>query len=170
MTETPDRTLGETDEELLIERSEALREVSLSLATQARHSLDIVTRHLDPAIYDSEAFVTAVKSLILNSRRARVRIMVLDSGPLLHHGHRLVDVAQRLSSYVALRVPGPEHKDFNEAWLVADNTGYAHRRYSDRFEAIANFNDRRQAGALTSRLDELWNHALADPNFRRLHL
>jgi phosphatidylserine/phosphatidylglycerophosphate/cardiolipin synthase-like enzyme len=165
-----ERVLGTTDEEFELERSEEVRATLLALTQQARHSIDIVSRHLDPGLYDNEEFGAALRQLVVNSRRSQVRILLLDSVPVVTLGNRLVELAQRLSSYVSIRVPAPEHKEFNEAWLVADATGFLHRRFSDRFESTANFADRRQAAALTNRFDEIWQRAQAAGNLRRLHL
>jgi len=164
------RRLGHTDALFDVDRADALRDVLLALAQQARRTLDIVGRHLDPALMDREDFVDAVKSLVLGSTRAQVRVLILDPAPLVTQGHRLIALAQRLSSYIQLRVPAPEHREFNEAWLEADRDGYAHRRFSDRFEATVNFHDPRLAVHLSNRFDELWQRAQPDPNLRRLHL
>jgi hypothetical protein len=165
-----ERILGETDEEFSLDRSEPLRDICVALATQARRSVDIVTRSLDPVLYDNDGFITALRDLVVGSRHARVRVLILDSASVVSRGHRLLELAQRLSSFISLRVPAPEHKDFNEAWLVVDNTGYVHRRFSVRFEAVANFDARRISANLTNRFEELWNHAQLEPNLRRLHL
>jgi hypothetical protein len=162
--------LGERDLEFGVDRAEPLGAVTLALAAQARRTLDIVSRHLDPSLFDREDFVDAVKSLALSSRRAEIRLLVLDPAPVVLRGHRLVQLAQRLSSFIQLRVPSAEHREFNEAWVVADNTGYVHRRFSDRFEGTANFADPRHAARLTNRFDEIWQRANPDPNLRRLHL
>ncbi len=165
-----DRILGETDEEIALTRSDEVRDACVALARQARRSLELVSRHLDPALFDTDEFATAVRELVVNSRRAQMRILVLDAAPVVARGHRLVELAQRLSSYISIRVPAPEHKDFNEAWLVADTTGFLHRRFSDRYEATANFDDRRHASALANRFEEIWQRAQPDANLRRLHL
>ncbi|MGH8595435.1 MAG: hypothetical protein ACREXT_02110 [Gammaproteobacteria bacterium] len=165
-----DRILGETAQEFTLDSSEMLREISQAFATQARRSIDLVSRHLDPVLYDNEPFVTALRELIVNHRRAQVRVLLLDSAPVIAQGHRVVEIARRLSSYISIRVPAPEHKAFNEAWLVADNTGYVYRRFSDRFEATANFAARRESDNLTNRFEELWQRAQTDSNLRRLHL
>ncbi|MGD9601305.1 MAG: hypothetical protein AB7O21_08445 [Gammaproteobacteria bacterium] len=165
-----ERILGTTDETLEIDRREQVGELCLALARQARRSLDIVTRHLDPALYDTDDFGAAVRALVVGSHRVQVRILLLDPAPVIARGHRLVELAQRLSSFVTIRIPSEEYKEFNEAWLVADATGYLHRRFSDRYEATANFDDRRLARALVNRLDEIWQRAQPDGNLRRLHL
>jgi hypothetical protein len=164
------RVLGISDEALTLVRSAEVCDVSLELARQTRRNLDLVSRHLDPELYDTAEFIETVRALATSGRRARVRILVLDTVPVVKRGHRLIELAQRLSSFISIRVPAPEHQDFNEAWLVADDTGYCYRRFSDRYDASANFADRRYSKQLTQRFDELWNRAQPDANLRRLHL
>ena len=165
-----ERILGTTNELLELARSEDVREHSLALVQQARHSLDIVSRHLDPVLYNNAAFADAVRAMIVGTRRAQVRVLVLDPAPLASQGHRLLELARQLTSFITVRTPAPEHKEFNEAWLVADNTGYLHRRFSDRYEASANFADRRQSNSLTNRFEDLWQRAESASSLRRLHL
>ena len=150
--------------------SEELREIALKMVQNCVRSLDIVSRHLDPAIYDHEQFVDAVKQIALNSQHARVRILVTDIGPVVSRGHRLLELNSRLSTYISIRKPGRDHKNFNEAILVADNRGYIHRRFADRYEGRASYDDQRTARDLTVRFEEIWERADTDPNFRRLHL
>lgn len=149
---------------------EALAEVCLAMVSQARRTLDIVSRHLDPALYDNEAFVTAVKQITLNHRSARVRLLILDPRPLIGQGHRLIELASRLTTFIEIRTPAAQHKGFNEAWLLADNQGYVRRQFSDRYEAEVDFASRRGATALTERFEQLWQRGQLDSNFRRLHL
>ncbi|MEQ8662134.1 MAG: hypothetical protein RLW62_15065, partial [Gammaproteobacteria bacterium] len=162
--------LGVSDELVEITDRATLAALCVSMVAQCRRRLDIASRHLDPAVYDDEAFVAAVKAFVLGSRQARVRLFVTDSRPLVSRGHRLVELATRLSSYIELRGPAPQHKDFNEALLLADNQGYIQRRFSDRFEGQANFSDRRVTAALVERFDEMWERGTPDPYFGRLHL
>ena len=164
------RILGTSEELLTVDRAEDVAAIVLALARQARRHLDIVSRHLDPQLYDNEDFADAVKELARSHRLARVRLFVIDPRPLVSRGHRLVELAERLSSTVSIRVPAPEHRQFNEAFLVADNVGYLHRQFSDRYEAEADFGGRRRAGALLDRLNEMWERGEPDPNFRRLHI
>ena len=165
-----ERILDTTNELLELARSEEVREQSLALVQQARHSVDIVSRHLDPMLYNTAAFAAALRAMILDTRRAQVRLLVLDPAPLASQGHRLLELARHLTSFITVRTPAPEHKEFNEAWLVADNTGYLHRRFSDRYEATANFADRRQSNSLTNRFEDLWQRSESARSVRRLHL
>jgi hypothetical protein len=169
-TSPEDLTLGISAGPFELARSDALAATVLQLAGQSRRSIDIVSRHLDPVLFDQGAFIQAVKRLVLGSRRAEVRLLLLDPGPVARRGHRLLELAQFLSDFIHVRVPSPVHREFNEAWLVADATGYVYRPMSDRFEATVDFNDRHQASQLVARFNEIWERAQPDPNQRRLSL
>jgi hypothetical protein len=162
--------LGVSAEQIEIVDSRQLAELSLALTLQCTRYLDIVSRHLDPPVYDNDAFFAAVKQLALGNRYARIRLLITDSRPLVTHGHRLINLAMRLPSFIAVRSPAAQHREFNEAFLLADNVGYVHRRFADRFEGTANFCDRRLCAALGERFEELWERGTPDPNFKRLHL
>ena len=168
MNEFEHCVLGETAELFRVESSEELRRVSLRMLQQCRRQLDLVSRHLDPAVYDTAEFQDALKDLALRSRHSQIRIVILDPQALISEGHRVLGLAQRLSSFVHLRVPAEEHRHFNEAFLVADGTGVIYRKLSDRFEGTVNFSDRSEALELQRRFEEIWHKALPDPNFRRL--
>lgn len=168
--EAPGGVLGESAARLDVDDNAMLAQISLELARQCSRYLDIVSRHLDPALYDNDEFCEAVKRVALGNRHARIRLFITDSRPLVNRGHRLIDLAIRLPSFIHVRGPSPQHRDFNEAMLVADRVGYVHRRFADRPEATADFSDRRTSSALLERLDDMWERGTADPNFRRLHI
>ena len=162
--------LGGTAEPLTFDDHTSLAVISVMLAQQCRQSLIIVSRHLDPAIYDNEAFADALKNMALKNRTAQIRLFIIESRLLISTGHRVLELSSRLPSYIEIRAPAPQHKQFNEAILVADNTGYVHRQFSDRFKGTADFNDRRIAARLVDRIEEMWERGVSDTNFRRLHI
>ena len=165
-----DYVLGETGEPVALETSGENRIASVVMAGQARRKLMIVSRDLDPAIYDNPEFVDAVNSMVFKTQHARIRILVMELEPMARAGHRLIEAAQRLSSFIEVRMPALEHQNFNQALLIADETGVIHRQLSDRFEATANFNDPVTVTELMQQFEPMWEHATLDPNVNRLHL
>lgn len=164
------RILGHSAGKLRVDSIGSNHEVTVAMVRQCRRLLDIASRNLDPAVYDQADVIEAIKALALRSRNTEIRVLVLDPGPVVAQGHRLIQLAHALSSYIRIRVPGDAHRDFNEAMLIADRTGYIHRSMSDRYEGGADFHDPATATDLLRRFDELWEHGQPDPNFRRLHL
>jgi hypothetical protein len=163
-----DYRLGETPGVLEVGDGGEARDAALALVRQARHRVEIVSRHLDPRLYDTPELVEAMKRLALGSRRALVRVIVQDVAPVLRDGHRLVTLAQRMPTYFQIRVPAPQHRDFNQAFLVVDGTGYLHRELADRFEGTVSFNDPPAARELLRQFEPLWEAAEPDPSLRVL--
>lgn len=162
--------LGDDSETYSVASSQEVLRASVAMISQTRRTLDIVSRHLDPLIYDTVEFTASLQRLIVDSRRASVRIIIMDSTPIIGRGHRLIDLAQRLSSYIELRNPARVHADYNSAFLLADGIGSIHRILADRFEGVVNFNDARAARSLKEQFEEMWPSATPDPNFRRLSI
>ncbi len=129
--------LKEDSKTIDIDTSEACQLAALSMVRQTARSIEIVSRQLDPQMYDNSDFCDAVSQLVVGSRRARVRALLQHIDPVVRHGHRLVTLAQRLSSYIEVRIPAPQFHEHNSAFLIADEAGIIHRRLSDRFRICA---------------------------------
>ena len=162
--------LKEDSQPAVIDTSEECRLAALSMVRQATRGIDIVSRHLDPPMYDNRDFCAAVSQMIVGSRRARVRALIHYPSPVVKHGHRLVTLHQQLSSFIEMRIPAREFDEYNAAFLIVDRTGVIYRTLSDGFEGTANFNDPRTAKELTREFDEMWQTALPDVNLRRSYL
>jgi hypothetical protein len=161
-------TLGETDRLIDVETSEHNRELAVDMARQCDRTLVIASRVLDPLIYDHEEFVAAVKAMILGSRYAQVRILLSEPETTLRHGHRLVELALKLSSYIEIRAPHPQYQDFSESWFIADATGYIRRQFADRYEGSANYAGAAEARLMLHQFESMWEIGSPDPNLRRL--
>jgi hypothetical protein len=159
--------LGETDNLITVDTSGENALAALQMAQQSIRTLDIISPELDPAIYNNAEFVEAVKQMVLKNRRARVRMLAHEPATIVRRGHRLVDLAMQLTSFIEIRVPGQEHIDIRESLLIADTAAYIHRLNPERFEAKLNFNDKRTARLMSQQFDEMWEKSRSDPNFKR---
>jgi hypothetical protein len=162
--------LGETNELLTLETAADHRAVVVAMAQQAVRSLHIFTRDLDHALYDTPEFEAAALNLVRTGQYARIHILVQDSSGALRRGHRLINLAQRLSSKIEIRKPIAEYADISRAFFVADETGYVSRQMADRYEGMANFSDRLTARDMVGFFNEVWERSQQDSQLRRLHL
>jgi hypothetical protein len=161
--------LGDTQASIELDSSASQRDSAVALVSQAQRSVDIFTRDLDKKIYDNRDFLDALQNLVVNNH-GLIRILVKDSGNAVKYGHRLITLSQRLTSFIEIRKVAEDFKEYNEAFLVADEIGYAHRKHADRFEGIARFNAAKEAVHLLVFFNEVWRHSAPDPNLRRIYL
>ncbi|HEX5056424.1 MAG TPA: hypothetical protein VFX02_07985 [Gammaproteobacteria bacterium] len=162
--------LGITDRKFEIESRDELRMISQHMAAQARQSLYIYTRDLDPKLYDTEAFIETLSRLARRSKYCFIQILLLDSDSVVKNGHRLIPLQQRLDTYIKIRKVDEKYKDYVSAFMVADDRGVIFRQFGDRHEAEVNYNDPSQAGNLLKQFTEIWEMSAPDPQLRQLYL
>ncbi|MBM2829850.1 MAG: hypothetical protein HW411_640 [Gammaproteobacteria bacterium] len=165
-----DYKLAVTSKLIELESCEENRLAVTCMAQQCTRTLDIISRLLDPPIFDSTGFIEAVRQLVVRYRNPLIRVIVFDPETIVGHGHRLVDLAGDLTSFIQIRKVSSEYNDYNECLLIADSVGYIHRKHADRYEATVNFNDRRQSKHLQKGFEGMWETAIPDPNLRRVNL
>ncbi len=170
MNQLDQYSLGQTDSELELESREQNELAARTMVQQARRSLDIASRRLDPAIYDQVDFIESLKRMILNNRRVQIRVVVFEAQAISQRGHQLLQLAGNLSSFIELRQAAREHDDYNEDLLIADGCGYIHRLIGSRYEGGINFNDRRRAQSLLNTFEAIWTQATPSVYLRRLSL
>lgn len=171
--ENPDiYILGETDAEIKIDSMEENRDAAFALAQQAQHSIHIMSQDLDAHVYDNDDFEQCLLNLARRHPDTQVRILVVDSGKAVRNGHRLIRLAQTMTSTVSVKNPATEHENMSAAFLIADGIGLLHRPHSDphSYDASVNFKSAQRAAMLDEHFMHAWEHARPDPQVRRLHI
>ena len=155
---------------LVLDGRASIRAAGIQMAAQAGRGLCLLTRDLDPVLYDDPAFVAAVRHLAVHRRDLPVRILVFEAGPVVQHGHRLLPLIHQLTSRIAVRRVSESQQGRLDAFLVADQAGYILRPQADIYQATADFYGPLQARRLRADFESLWAQAESSPELRRLHL
>ncbi|HYN78521.1 MAG TPA: hypothetical protein VES73_12090 [Lamprocystis sp. (in: g-proteobacteria)] len=164
----PDLWGGEGPTQLTDQSS--IRAAALCLADRARRELLIFSRDLEPASYDQGPFLEAVRRLALRTPRQPVRVLVREPRLAVLAGHRLIELARRLSSRISIRRVADDFQDRVDAFLIADASSYCRRRLADRHEALVEFQARGRAGRLRATFEHIWEQSDDDSDLRRLYL
>jgi len=143
---------------------------TLNVIAQARHELYIYTRDLDPLLLDTEAALTALKKLAIGGY-ASIRILVQDPQQPLRRGHRLINLAQRLTSVFALRTPVQEtDTQYPSAFVLNDTYGFYFRTLGNRFEGESiNYAPGRHA-QLLELFKQVWERSESSEELRQLSI
>jgi hypothetical protein len=151
-------------------REQALAE-TLALIGDAKRELCIYTRVLDPELFENEAVLEALKRVAISGRGAGIRILVQDPRAVATRGHRLLPLAQRLTSVFALRTPVQDDDlQYPSAFLINDVRGYYFRVLGNRFEGEAvNYAPGRHA-QLLEYFDRVWERSEVSEDLRQLSL
>lgn len=140
------------------------------LIEAARERVRILPQRADLRYLADDAVVGALRALLLRNRRARLEILVPADVAHDDQGRPLWNLAQRLTSAVALHRLADEDAQQGEAWLTVDERGYLHRPQPERLSAQASLEQPARARDLNQRFAALWLNSEPDPDLRRLSL
>lgn len=139
---------------------EELTAARLAVLQQARHRLSIYQPLLIAEIYSDTAEMAELRRVATAGRGAEIRILLHDAQSVLRDGHRLVALAQRLSSTVQVRVPTEEQDlGYNSAYLFDDVGGYVFQPEASRPQGRAATLDRVGQAPLVQHFNEVWERS-----------
>jgi hypothetical protein len=145
------------------------RDAACELARSARLQLNIISYVFEREIYGHPDFVQAVQGLATHHARARVRILIHSPEWASRSGHRLVELARRLSSFIELREMHEQDKQLTSEVLIADEKSLLYRESPDVTSARFFTDDPREAGQWLRRFEGLWAGGEAVQALRRLN-
>lgn len=162
--------LGENSDDIVLESRHDNVAAALALIGQARSSIDIFTRDLEPRVLDNSEFSDALKNFALTSPHTKIRILVNEPDMAVKDGHRLIHLARRLTSYFEIRKTHADYAMNPAAFLIADERGILLRSVATYYAGIANFNAPLKANELLRFFDDAWIHSRQYTEFRRLYI
>lgn len=169
MIDFSEQVLGKSSTgQIAITTREENATAALEMMRQASQKIAIISHDLDPFVYDQLEFRNAMKDLVLNNRFAQIRIIVFEPETIVRRGHKLLDLATHLSSFIHFKKVAREYKSFNEAVLIADDVGFVFRENIERYRGKVNFNSRSESKSLLDVFDNMWEAAKPDANLRRV--
>ena len=138
------------------ETAEARRQ----LLRDARHRLSIYLPLLGNDSYAGAEELAELRRIAISGRGAQIRILLHDPAAALRNDHRLVALAQRLSSVIQIRTPVEEADlAYISAYLLNDAGGYLFLPEADRAQGGAARHDRASQAPLLQHLDDVWERA-----------
>ncbi len=149
-------------------RAGELHDALLQLIHGARHEFCLYTRDFDPPVLSQADISAAVRRVALSGRMASVKILLQDSTRAAREGHRLVDLAQRLSSLIRIRTPAQDDLGYAGAFALNDQGGFLYRPFGDRYEAEGDLHYAPRRDELKRYFDEVWERAEPTAELRRL--
>ncbi len=142
-----------------------------SVIELAEQHIAIFSQNLEPVLYNSPQICDQISALARKHRHSSIRIIVQDSRSAVADGHCLIQLAQRLSSSIQIRIPATaELGRFAQSWLIIDNHSICQIDNLERYEGSLIENNRLHVKPKLDFFNLAWESCLPDPNSRRLHI
>lgn len=132
----------------------------LRLLSEARRRIAIYQPALSDDIYGSAPELAELRRLATAGRGADIRLILHAADDALRHHHRLVALAQRLSSVVLVRTPLEEvDLAYASSYLLTDQGGYLFQPDARRADGRAALADRAAQAPLMQHFNEVWERS-----------
>lgn len=92
----------------------------LEMVSTARQEVVICSYDLDRRIYGSDSLVSALRKVLLEHRRGRLRGLVQKPQLAMRGAHRMVELSRALSSRMEFREPSIEARLGSEEYVIVD--------------------------------------------------
>ncbi len=147
-------------------RPEQAQAHALALLQQARFSLSLYSPDLESWLYSHSSVQEACTRFLLASPKNRLRILVRDVGKPVRQGHRLLNLARRITSNLHIRRINPDHPSDESAFLLADGHGLLLRETPEQYAGYALYNDPGRVRQRQAQFDQAWDISVLDPDLR----
>lgn len=162
------RVLGGTA--TIAHRAEAVA-ITTAVIVQARRSLAIYSRALDPGLWDAPPVLDALRRFATHRTGVQVQVLLQDATTPQHALAPLIGLGQRLPSVFAFReVQDPVDLPYVAAFVANDDHGYYHRPLGHRFDGEAGLEHAGRARQLRDEFTQMWERARPATEFRALGL
>jgi hypothetical protein len=154
----------------LLDCSEDFHSFALRLLARSRRNISILSKDLDPAIFNTEELVDTLSQIARNNRYAQVQILVKDTQQLLENGHKLVKLAQRLSSKIIIRKLTVEPDDKKMGFILCDTHGLLYKNDDTAYKGFANYSAAAEVKHFREIFDYIWQYGETEPELQQLHI
>ncbi|MBN4059763.1 hypothetical protein JYU22_01765 [Gammaproteobacteria bacterium AH-315-E17] len=163
---------SETDINLvLIDELDDFSKHSLQVVETSRREILLLSKTLDPALYDNDAFYQCILDLARSDRNAQVKILLKDIRPVIEQGHRILNLARRLSSKIEIRKLLIKPAKDSITYLIGDRKHLLYMHEDLIYNGFVNYAAAQESKILADEFTYLWDrHSELDPALRTMLL
>lgn len=162
--------MEENSSELLEGRADC-RDCARRLIKLASRRVYIITQRLEPELYNDREIFDYLTGLTTTNRKTDIRIITHDTRRAASDGHFLINLAQKLPSFVQIRTTVTRaDRQFLESWLIVDDMAYMRLKNPARYEGNFETNNKLECKSYIARFEDMWESCQVDQNTRRLSI
>ncbi len=149
---------------------ESAQSLALQLAQQARREICFFGQSIDPVLFDNSAMIDCLSEFARRNDKTVIKFVVDNTQNNVANGHRLLPLAQRLTSSIHIHSTAPQHKNENQMFMLVDDSAYLYCPNRQRYSGKACLHDVLTVRNLKQDFTEIWNHSNVDINARQIHI
>jgi len=160
---------GNTESDIQLSSAQAISEAVIQATESALRTIKIFTSDLEAEIYNNDEFRQQLLAFTRGNRHAQIQILVDDISNALQSGHKLIGLAQQLSSIVIIKDTPVDFQSTNISFILFDQSGFIFRSDKNSLSAISS-SCKNRSNKLHEFFISAWDHAKQNPHTKRLNI
>ncbi len=160
---------GNTDNDIHLNNTEDIRESIIKLSSSALRSIKIFTPDFEHKLYDNENFQQTILSFVRGNRHAKIQILVSDMSHSAQYGHRILRLAQQLTSAIEIKITPEYYQSTNISFIQIDQSNFLFKAHSSNQHAIR-CHCKSRSNSLLDFFTLTWDQAEEAPQSKQLHI
>lgn len=153
-----------------ISSRESARSLILELIKSARREICFFGGDIDKVLFDTPEAIESISEFARRNSKTTIKFVVDSTQQNTANGHRILALAQRLTTAIHIRNSAIQHKDENFMYLLIDDNAYAYFPSRHQYDGYGDNHDPAKVRTLKKQFEKAWDHSQADSNIRRLGL
>ncbi|ARN75795.1 GNAT family N-acetyltransferase [Oceanicoccus sagamiensis] len=146
------------------------KQAALDISRQAQKQCRILSYDLDARTFDNNEFRQIFSDLARKSRYTEIRILVVDTAPMVRLSHRLLTLQRRLSSNILIRKTTASPHDIKHNLIITDQCAMICQSMKDPDKIWGNYHNHPVVQSYIEQYDDLWERAKEDKDLRQLEI
>lgn len=160
---------GNIKNDIQLDSLEDIRESAITLSSSALRTVRIFTPDLEPLIYNHDEIRNNLLAFSRGNRHAKIQLLVDDIQTALHQGHRLIQLAQQLTSAMTIKLTPEDYQHNKISFMLVDQSKFIFRSKQNSQRAIYS-ECKHRSGKLLELFTPAWEQAQQDIQSRRISI
>jgi hypothetical protein len=162
--------LGTTEDDMRLTDIKEIKKKTIEITDSAIRSIDIFTPDLEASIYNNEDFSKTLLRFVRENSNANIRILLIDSSHAIKSGHRILRLAQNITSSLIIRKPVEDYLDINASFIIADSISFIFHSNSFSNGSLYTPNSKPKTDRLLDFFNRAWDSSEQDIQTKRLSI
>jgi len=160
---------GNFENDIQLNTVEEISAVVIHTTENTLRNIKIFTPDLEAEIYNNDEFRQQLLAFTRGNRHAHIQILVDDISSALQNGHKLIGLAQQLSSIITIKDTPADYQGTHVSFILFDQAHFVFKADSSSHTAISS-NCKNRSNKLHEFFTLAYEHAEQNIHTRRLNI
>ena len=160
---------GNTENDIQLNSAQEISAAVIHATEKTLRTIKIFTPDLEAETYNNDELRKQLLAFTQGNRHAQIQILVDDISAALRSGHKLIGLAQQLSSIVTIKDTPADYLGTHISFILFDQAGFIFKSNNTSHSAISS-NCKNRSNKLHAFFTSAWDQAEQNIHTRRLSI